>query len=201
MVTDGNDALSPALPNPSARAAGQASSLPQSADLRVIHLRLPAPYLAANWPLSHAALSSDGMDIAVAGRYGLALYSRRTARWRLFGDVSQERDIAVHVGLLFTCRVYSCGKSHGKLLMHAERYQAKCSATVSLADVFLTLWVYVQHLMWLPRIVLACVSQASSKAAGSSELLLYPRYHLDNASLLAQYHLPQVRAARKRNQL
>ena len=104
MVTDGNDALSPALPNPSARAAGQATSLPQSADLRVIHLRLPAPYLAANWPLSHAALSSDGMDIAVAGRYGLALYSRRTARWRLFGDVSQERDIAVHVSLLlFTC--------------------------------------------------------------------------------------------------
>lgn len=50
MVTDGNDALSPALPNPSARAAGQATSLPQSADLRVIHLRLPAPYLAANWP-------------------------------------------------------------------------------------------------------------------------------------------------------
>jgi len=102
MVTDGNDALSPALPHPSARlpgAAGQASSAPQSADLRVIHLRLPAPYLAANWPLSHAALSSDGMDIAVAGRYGLALYSRRTARWRLFGDVSQEKDIAVHVSL------------------------------------------------------------------------------------------------------
>jgi hypothetical protein len=102
MVTDGNDALSPALPHPSAGkpgATGRAGSAPQSADLRVIHLRLPAPYLAANWPLSHAALSSDGMDIAVAGRYGLALYSRRTARWRLFGDVSQERDIAVHVSL------------------------------------------------------------------------------------------------------
>lgn len=100
MVTDGNDALSPALPHPSARlpgTAGQGSAAPQSADLRVIHLRLPAPYLTANWPLSHAALSSDGMDIAVAGRYGLALYSRRSARWRLFGDVSQEREIAVHV--------------------------------------------------------------------------------------------------------
>jgi hypothetical protein len=51
----------------------------------------------------------------------------------------------------------------------------------------------MQHLMWLPRIVLACVSQPSSTAAGSAELLLYPRYHLDNASLLARYQLPQVR--------
>ena len=59
----------------------------------------------------------------------------------------------------------------------------------------------MQHLMWLPRIVLACVSQASSKAAGSSELLLYPRYHLDNASLLAQYHLPQVRARMRHSML
>ena len=89
LVTDGNDALSPALPHPSSGlpgAGGQANSASQSADLRVIHLRLPAPYLAANWPLSHAALSSDGMDIAVAGRYGLALYSRRSAKvapfWR-----------------------------------------------------------------------------------------------------------------------
>ena len=44
-----------------------------------------------------AALSADGMDIAAAGRRGLALYSRRSGRWRLFGDVSQERDLAVHV--------------------------------------------------------------------------------------------------------
>ena len=47
--------------------------------------------------------------------------------------------------------------------------------------------------MWLPRIILACVSQPSFTAAGSAELLLYPRYHLDNASLLARYQLPQVR--------
>ena len=77
--------------------AGDAAAAPHAADLGVVHLQLPAPYLAANWPLSHAALSADGMDIAVAGRHGLALYSRRSARWRLFGDVSQEREIAVHV--------------------------------------------------------------------------------------------------------
>ena len=67
-------------------------------DLDIRHLKPPASYVAANWPLVHAALSPDGVDIAVAGRRGLALYSRRSARWRLFGDVSHERDLTVHVG-------------------------------------------------------------------------------------------------------
>ena len=45
--------------------------------------------MLTNFPLRHAALSPDGDDVAVAGGRGLALYSRRSARWRLFGDVSQ----------------------------------------------------------------------------------------------------------------
>jgi len=45
--------------------------------------------MLTNFPLRHAALSPDGDDVAVAGSRGLALYSRRRARWRLFGDVSQ----------------------------------------------------------------------------------------------------------------
>lgn len=48
--------------------------------------------------------------------------------------------------------------------------------------------------MWLPRVVLACVSTPSAtNAASSSDLLLYPRYHLDNASLLGRFPLQQVR--------
>lgn len=70
---------------------------------QVQHLRPPAAYLAANWPLRHAALSADGADVAVAGTRGLALYSRRSAHWRLFGNVSQERSLAVQV--LFTTPV------------------------------------------------------------------------------------------------
>lgn len=54
-------------------------------------------YMAANHPLRHTALSADGDDVAVAGTRGLALYSRRSGRWRLFGDVSQERQIEVQV--------------------------------------------------------------------------------------------------------
>ncbi len=69
-----------------------------SPDLAVHHLRLPQQYISSSWPLVHAALSSDGMDVAVAGTQGLALYSRRSARWRLFGDISQERSVAVQVG-------------------------------------------------------------------------------------------------------
>lgn len=68
-------------------------------DLTVHHLKPPSSYLIANWPLAHAALSPDGVDLAVAGRCGLALYSRRSARWRLFGDISQEKELSVHVGL------------------------------------------------------------------------------------------------------
>lgn len=53
----------------------------------------------------------------------------------------------------------------------------------------------MQHLMWLPRTVLAAVSPpASSKQGGGAELLLYPRYHLDNASILGRLSLSQVLA-------
>ena len=77
---------------------GMPSDAPASAtDLTVHHLKPPPQYVSANWPLQHAALSPDGVDIAVAGRKGLALYSRRSARWRLFGDVSQEKELTVHV--------------------------------------------------------------------------------------------------------
>ncbi len=46
----------------------------------------------------------SGSDIAVAGKHGLALYSRRSGRWRVFGDVSQERDLHVQA-LLWLPRI------------------------------------------------------------------------------------------------
>ena len=63
--------------------------------LAVQHIRLPQQYISPRYPLLHAAMSQDGMDIAVAGTRGLGLYSRRSSRWRLFGDISQEREILV----------------------------------------------------------------------------------------------------------
>ena len=41
--------------------------------------RPPSAYMASNWPLTVASVSRDGLDVAVAGQRGLALYSRRRA--------------------------------------------------------------------------------------------------------------------------
>lgn len=84
-----------------------------SSDLTVHHLKPPSSYVAANWPLQNAAMSPDGVDIAVAGRRGLALFSRRSSRWRLFGDISHEKELAVHVRLHFA-RSDVCSEAHLK---------------------------------------------------------------------------------------
>lgn len=58
-------------------------------DLIVAHVIPPQPYVAAHWPLQHAAISANGCDIAVAARRGLALYHRATdkcaGRWGGWG--------------------------------------------------------------------------------------------------------------------
>lgn len=52
----------------------------------------------------------------------------------------------------------------------------------------------VQGLMWLPGGVIVAVAHVDGKEGGGSpQLLLYPQYHLDNASLLARLPLKQVR--------
>lgn len=71
--------------------------------LSLHHIKAPPAYVAANWPLVHVAVSPDAADIAVAGIRGICLYSCRSGRWRLFGDVSQEREISVKVRLAFQC--------------------------------------------------------------------------------------------------
>ena len=79
--------------------------------LRVQHIKVPQQYMSARYPLTHAAISPDGMDVAVAGTLGLGLYSRRSSRWRLFGDVSQEREILVQVHCIHApaaTPVYAC---------------------------------------------------------------------------------------------
>lgn len=46
-------------------------------------------YLSTNAPLRHVSTSRAGTYVAVAGSRGLALYSRPTNRWRLFGNMEQ----------------------------------------------------------------------------------------------------------------
>jgi hypothetical protein len=55
--------------------------------------------------------------------------------------------------------------------------------------------VWRQALLWLPRIVVACaLVGGDGDAPAQVQLLLYPRYHLDNESLLARYPLNEVRS-------
>lgn len=131
--------------------AGAAREEGAEPGLIVQHLLVPLHYIACNYPLVKAAVSADGMDVAVAGTHGVALYSRRSQRWRVFGDISQERQIRV------------------------------------------------QALVWLPRVIVVCAHVDGVAGGGggpaehtAAQLLLYPRYHLDNSSLLARYPLAQA---------
>eukprot|EP00899_Mesostigma_viride_P007295 jgi/Mesvir1/16567/Mv10107-RA.1 len=72
----------------------------ENEELQVQHLLVPYSYMATNWPLQHVAANDDSTDIAVAGRNGVALYNPRSKKWRVFGDVMQERAIRC-VGLMW----------------------------------------------------------------------------------------------------
>ncbi|SPO24728.1 uncharacterized protein UTRI_01699_B [Ustilago trichophora] len=63
------------------------------------HIKIPQPYLAANWPVRYAAISADGNLIAVAGRRGLAHYSSSSGRWKLHKSVAQEQSFVVRGGM------------------------------------------------------------------------------------------------------
>ncbi|WRT68724.1 uncharacterized protein IL334_005704 [Kwoniella shivajii] len=64
-------------------------------------IKIPSAYIATNWPLRYASISSDGKLIAVAGRKGLTHYSAASGRWKLFPDERQEREFSVRGGLLW----------------------------------------------------------------------------------------------------
>ncbi len=56
-------------------------------------IQVPLSYLAGNYPIRYVSLSEDGKQIGVAGRHGCILYNRQTRRWRMFGDLNQEKAI------------------------------------------------------------------------------------------------------------
>ncbi|KAK9874059.1 hypothetical protein WA026_002414 [Henosepilachna vigintioctopunctata] len=64
-------------------------------------IAVPSSYSGTNWPIRYSAIDSDGQNIAIAGRTGLAHYSLQTRRWKLFGNETQEKDFIVAGGLLW----------------------------------------------------------------------------------------------------
>ncbi|CAI7744404.1 unnamed protein product, partial [Closterium sp. NIES-53] len=108
-------------------------------ELRVQHLVIPQTYMGVNWPVRHVAASDDGSYLAVAGRRGVILHNLRSNKWRVFGDVMQERAV-------------------------------KC-----------------EGLLWVGKMIIVCNHRVASH---SYELCLYPRFHLDESSLLCRQPLP-----------
>lgn len=63
------------------------------------HIKIPHSYLAANWPVRYACISSDGRLIAVAGQRGLTHFSTLSGRWKQFQQQAQEQRFVVEGGL------------------------------------------------------------------------------------------------------
>lgn len=63
------------------------------------HIKIPQEYLATNWPVRYACISSDGRLIAVAGRRGLTHFSTLSGRWKRFQTTAQEQNFIVDGGL------------------------------------------------------------------------------------------------------
>ncbi|XP_053664443.1 guanine nucleotide exchange factor subunit Rich [Anopheles marshallii] len=64
-------------------------------------LNLPTAYISSNWPIRYSAIDHLGINVAVAGRTGVALYSFNTRKWKLFGNETQEKDFVITGGLLW----------------------------------------------------------------------------------------------------
>eukprot|EP00178_Gracilaria_changii_P005200 TRINITY_DN184_c0_g1_i1.p1 TRINITY_DN184_c0_g1~~TRINITY_DN184_c0_g1_i1.p1 ORF type:complete len:1340 (+),score=184.82 TRINITY_DN184_c0_g1_i1:130-4149(+) len=57
------------------------------------HLIIPSDYLWRNWPPTCVAINADSSYIAVAGEHGVAICHIKFLRWRVFGDLQQDRRI------------------------------------------------------------------------------------------------------------
>ncbi|QRW00297.1 hypothetical protein RhiJN_28315 [Ceratobasidium sp. AG-Ba] len=78
------------------------------------HIRIPAAYLAHNWPIRSASIAPDGRLIAVAGRRGLVHYSAASGRWKRFMDLKQEQAFAVKGGMVWFHHVLVAACAVGK---------------------------------------------------------------------------------------
>ena len=57
------------------------------------HLIIPHDYLWRNWPPKYVAINADASYAAVAGEHGVAVCQVRMQRWKVFGDVANDRCI------------------------------------------------------------------------------------------------------------
>eukprot|EP00911_Craspedida_sp_UC1_P002478 UC1_evm2s1840 len=84
----------------STKAAGLGSSVDRLCDVQWQTLTIPESYLTSSTqPIRHAASDAAGGCLAVAGARGLAHYRCATRKWRMFGNVAQEKSMRCQGGL------------------------------------------------------------------------------------------------------
>jgi len=63
-------------------------------------IQVPSAYISANWPIRYAAIHWSGRDMAIAGKFGYAIYTLHTRKWKLFGNETQEKNVTCRGGLI-----------------------------------------------------------------------------------------------------
>lgn len=126
------------------------------------HIHIPNVYIATNWPIRYASISSDGRFIAVAGRRGLTHYSAGSGRWKLFGQEREERGFTVRGGLLWFHHVLIAAVEVDK------RYQIRLySRDLDLSD------TNVLHSQSVPSPVLVMTLLDNSLLVYTADSMLY----------------------------
>ncbi|GAA5876832.1 hypothetical protein JCM3774_000784 [Rhodotorula dairenensis] len=65
------------------------------------HIKIPNAYLAAQYPIRYAVISSDARLIAVAGQRGFTHYNALSGRWKLFELEKEEQSLRVVGGMVW----------------------------------------------------------------------------------------------------
>ena len=82
--------------------------------LTIEHVCVPQQYLDSAYPIRVASLNRTQEDVVVAGVHGLAVYSIPRAKWRLIGDLSQDKSLVVrHLGWVHSEVIVVCAELRG----------------------------------------------------------------------------------------
>jgi hypothetical protein len=82
--------------------------------LTIEHVCVPQQYLDSAYPIRVASLNRTQDDVVVAGLHGLAVYSIPRAKWRLIGDLSQDKSLVVrHLGWVHSDVIVVCAEVKG----------------------------------------------------------------------------------------
>ncbi|GJN88122.1 hypothetical protein Rhopal_001078-T1 [Rhodotorula paludigena] len=77
------------------------------------HIKIPSTYIASQYPIRYAVISSDARLIAVAGPRGLTHYNALSGRWKLFDSERDELAIRVVGGMAWWSNMLIVGCEEG----------------------------------------------------------------------------------------